>query len=466
MTYKCHSILRLDGRSSHQLGSRLITLAFLWVEMLGFALGASGGEEVSYCKQIAPLLEEHCLACHGAKKSEGGYRVDSYDALITPGESGATPVSSTDTEPQTSELLRRLTSLDISERMPLEQKPLSDQQIQLFEAWIKSGAPFDGKDPKDPLWLTIPAVRTDDLPNRIPHAMPIAAMVFSANGDHILVGDYHALTEWSVADRTLHRKIPNMAERILAMAMSADGKLLAVGGGSPGRRGDVRLVDVDTGNILNIVAQSSDVVFDLAFRPGHPQLAVACADSSIRIIDLETSKVVKVLSSHSDWVTAVAWNDDGSKLASASRDKAAKIFDATSAELLASFHEHEGPVQGIAFLPGGQQLVSVGSDKMLYRWEAAGGRSLLDLELSGEPSKLIRVEGGVLIPCSTGETQFFDIGSNTILTSLPGHTDWVLSATYHAATGRIATGSFDSEVRFWNAADRTLIETWKPQPNP
>jgi len=34
---------------------------------------------VSFRKDVAPILQENCLACHGPKKAEGGYRVDSFE---------------------------------------------------------------------------------------------------------------------------------------------------------------------------------------------------------------------------------------------------------------------------------------------------------------------------------------------------------------------------------------------------
>ena len=34
---------------------------------------------VSFRKDLAPILQENCLACHGPKKAEGGYRVDSFE---------------------------------------------------------------------------------------------------------------------------------------------------------------------------------------------------------------------------------------------------------------------------------------------------------------------------------------------------------------------------------------------------
>jgi hypothetical protein len=43
--------------------------------------------QVSFKKDIAPVLINNCLACHGPKKAEGSYRIDTYERAIAPGES-------------------------------------------------------------------------------------------------------------------------------------------------------------------------------------------------------------------------------------------------------------------------------------------------------------------------------------------------------------------------------------------
>ena len=81
------------------------------------------------------------------------------------------------------------------------------------------------------------------------------------------------------------RRIRNIGQRVYHLSFSADGKTLAVACGEPGKSGEVRLVDFDTGEVVGVVARSSDVALDVAFRPGSNTLAVASADSLIRLVD-------------------------------------------------------------------------------------------------------------------------------------------------------------------------------------
>jgi mono/diheme cytochrome c family protein len=103
-------------------------------------------EPVSFRKQVAQLLLDNCLACHGPKKAEGGYRIDAYERLIKAGDSDEVAV--TPSKLDASELFRRIATDDESERMPLEGDPLPAEQIALIKQWIEEGAKFDGEDPK------------------------------------------------------------------------------------------------------------------------------------------------------------------------------------------------------------------------------------------------------------------------------------------------------------------------------
>ena len=39
-------------------------------------LASEASAQVSFKKDIAPVLINNCLACHGPKKAEGSYRID------------------------------------------------------------------------------------------------------------------------------------------------------------------------------------------------------------------------------------------------------------------------------------------------------------------------------------------------------------------------------------------------------
>jgi hypothetical protein len=88
---------------------------------------------------MQPILQDKCVACHGAEKAEGGLRLDSYSALLKGSKAG--PVLLTDKKEDSTLLKRLRLPLQHKEHMPPEGKPQpTTDEISLLQWWIHSGA--------------------------------------------------------------------------------------------------------------------------------------------------------------------------------------------------------------------------------------------------------------------------------------------------------------------------------------
>ncbi len=425
-------------------------------------IAESDGQPVSFRNQVASILLENCVACHGPKKAEGGYRIDTFDELLKPGDTGEIPLVVAASA--SGELIRRITASDKSERMPADAEALTKVQIDLLSRWLVEGATFDGDKRNAPLHLVAPPKVYPEPPATYATPVPVTALAFSPDGSQLVVGGYHEIMVWHTADGTLTKRIKNIGQRVYALVFLADQKTIAVGCGEPGRNGEVRLMDFESGQLKGVVARTSDVVLDLALRPNSNELAIASADGLIRIVDTETLAELRTIANHADWVTAIAWSDDGTRLASASRDKSAKVFDATNGELLVSYPGHAAAVRGVAFLPDGKQLVSTGTDKKLHRWELEGAKKVVEVPLGGEAYKMIRGDTFVFVPSADNQLRAINLSDNNVAHTLTGYQDWVSSIAYHAGTHRVAGGAMNGEVRLWNATDGAFLRNWIAKP--
>ena len=97
--------------------------------------------EVSFSREIQPILAAKCLKCHGPDKAEAGLRLNEESVAKKSLESGATAVTSG--RPEASELVRRIESSG-DDRMPPEGKPLSPREQELLRKWISEGAKWEG----------------------------------------------------------------------------------------------------------------------------------------------------------------------------------------------------------------------------------------------------------------------------------------------------------------------------------
>jgi hypothetical protein len=419
-------------------------------------------DPVLFSRDIASLLQENCLACHGPKKAEGGYRVDTFAELVKPGDSGEVPVPHG--EQVGEELLRRLVTDDESERMPAELEPLQKEEIELVRRWIAEGAKFDGPSPAMPLFLVAPPRQFAPAPQSYAHPVPVTALVFTPDGQQVVSGGYHELIVWDAITGALVRRIGNLGQRIFSLAFDETGATLAVACGEPGIAGEIRLIDWQSGNVVSVLARCGDSTLDVAFRPASDQLAAAAADGSIRIVDWKTGMEVRTIASHADAVTAIAWSGDGKRLASASRDKSSKVFDVETGDLLASYAGHAAAVRGVAMTTDGLQVISVGGDNKLHRWEVEGAKKIAEVGLGGEAHRLVQHQDQIWIPCADHRVRRFDLSNNAIALTLEGHQDWVLSVAWSGTTGTVASADYAGQVKVWNAADWTAKQSWIAKP--
>lgn len=92
---------------------------------------------VDFGRDIAPIFNRKCHACHGAQQQMSGLRLDSRSAAIRGGYSGAVikPGNSMD-----SKLIHLVAGLDAKVVMPPAGEKLTPEQIGLLRAWIDQGA--------------------------------------------------------------------------------------------------------------------------------------------------------------------------------------------------------------------------------------------------------------------------------------------------------------------------------------
>jgi hypothetical protein len=100
-------------------------------------------KDLTYAKDIKPILEKACLNCHGPEKPKSKYRVDSREAMIKGGDSEEAAIIPGKSEK--SPLILYAADLVVDMEMPPTDKrekypAWTKEQIALVRAWIDQGA--------------------------------------------------------------------------------------------------------------------------------------------------------------------------------------------------------------------------------------------------------------------------------------------------------------------------------------
>lgn len=101
------------------------------------ALGADPAAKLDFKKDIAPILSQHCLECHGAEKQRGGLRLDRGDLAMRGSDTGAVLVPG---KPEASLLVQIITTGRDGKTMPPKGEKLSREKVERIQQWIREGA--------------------------------------------------------------------------------------------------------------------------------------------------------------------------------------------------------------------------------------------------------------------------------------------------------------------------------------
>ncbi|WP_190809797.1 PSD1 and planctomycete cytochrome C domain-containing protein [Flagellimonas sp. S3867] len=109
----------------------LFSLVFLWNLL-------KPSKEVDFSAEIKPILNKHCITCHGGVKKNGGFSLLFEEEAFANTESGKPAIIPGNASG--SEFIKRLKEEDPELRMPYEKPKLSDEEIDLLTKWVNQGA--------------------------------------------------------------------------------------------------------------------------------------------------------------------------------------------------------------------------------------------------------------------------------------------------------------------------------------
>jgi WD40 repeat protein len=462
----------------------LVYLLTTTLSGLGSAESAPAAEP-TYWQDVRPILRKHCTVCHSERnvrelEVSGGLVMDTYAAVTKNAKKPLVAGKSAD-----SLLVQVITTTDANMRMPLGGKPLPDDAVTVLRAWIDSGMKEGTRPDADPTIIAT-APRTRKLPVVLTTTTtpptgalgpgtpaplqlslpvgplaPVAAVTFSPDGKLLAAGAYGRVTVWDTATLQPVKTLTNVLGAVNDLRFSPDGTRLAVSGGQPSAKGDLRLYNVADWKLLAVLGGHEDVVNSVAFSPDGKRLASASFDKTVRLWDAATFKPEKTFTDHSDFVYAVAFGPDGNWIASASKDRSVKVFDLATGKSRRTFSGAEQEVMAVAISPDGQSVVSSGGEPALVWWNAKTGEKVRSQGGHG---------GGVQELCFSrdGKVVASAGGDGTLrtwdaATGKPARSMAVGSLVYACGLspdGKVAvSGSFDGLVRLWDVNTGRLLVT-------
>ncbi len=402
------------------------------------------GRPVDFEKDVNPILESNCLACHNVGIAESKLNIETVESILKGGKRGPAVVPKS---PEKS-LLFQVASRSRQPAMPplpnkVEANALTPQQLGVLKQWILEGAKGGASGSGDSIqWQPIPpsmksifavAVspgggrfvaagrvnqivvydvptgrETDRLIDPLLSSIQIDghpmypggaadrdfvhALTFSPDGTLLAAAGYRVVKLWKRPHNVQQQSV-TLAETLTALAVSPDGSLVATA--LADRSIVLRRAE---GTQLRRLNGPTAAITALQFSPDGKTLYAASLDRAWRAWNLPDGTLRRTVSTSSP-LTALALNKSGTQLMVGGTDGTIRI-DATGSEKsqpLREWKAHEKPITSLALVvPAGDKIVSGSEDRSVRIWQIASAKQVVKFDHGGPVNAVaVRPDGQV-----------------------------------------------------------------------
>jgi WD40 repeat protein len=254
---------------------------------------------------------------------------------------------------------------------------------------------------------------------------------------------------WDVTTGAEQFTLPGHIGVVTDVVFTRDGKRLVTGSAD----GTAKVWDVslaDQSGVQTIVENAA--VMDAAFCPKEDCVATA-ADSNVDIWNGSTGTKLTTLEGHRGLVWAIAFSPDGNLLATTNTGSTAQIWNwrpGSKGEPL-TLRGHRGWVFDLAFSADGRHVATASWDSTARIWDANSGVLVDSIPEQNAVLAVAYSRDGKYLALATGKiAQILDAHTYRRVSTLEGHTGFILAVDFSADGKRVATVASDSTVRIWN----------------
>lgn len=450
-------------------------------------------EPVDFQKDILPILQRNCLACHSANDRQGDLVLESPEGMLKGGDHGPVLKPNSGLE----SLMIKLAAHQQEPVMPpakndVNAKNLTPDELGLLRLWIDQGAKGSGMNaglsPKN--WRTLS-----------PNIGPVQSVAVSSDGQYAFASRSNRLAIYHVPTGRLvttlsdpglaqysNSKEMGIAHRdlIQSMAVNNDGDMLASGAFREvklwQRPRDVQTAKMETGNPVAAIALSPDRKF----------LATHTAGFAIQLWDPSNGQLVRTWPAHTNTITSLKFDPRSNQLLSTSADQSIKFWDPLDGKLLGII-DHATAANQADWVPSGPSvdgkdsvanwIVSGGLDPVAQIWRSPNSVPVKHDAAVGFSEKVVWGARGdrALMHSADGMLRVVEIRRDDSVnqkTSLAAVTNWkamkqplVAAALLENAetdpakrlisSVRAATLSSDNYVQLWSLPQHDPLDEWR-----
>jgi mono/diheme cytochrome c family protein/predicted nucleic acid-binding Zn-ribbon protein len=377
---------QIDHRNSVKSSA---SLACLLIAAACAASIAQGEDKVTYDDHVAAIFRARCSTCHNPTAKKADLDVTNYLKLMQGGASGAS-VTPGDAD---SSYLFSLVARTSQPYMPQNADKLPDAEIDLLRRWINGGAlenagskaakpkpkiamSSQGASSKRPDVIPMPPHMVLEPAFRTAHPTMARSLATSPWAPLVAVTGQKQVLLYNTKTLDLLGVYPFPEGQPNVVRFSRDGKLLLAGGGQPAASGKVVVWDIATGDRVFEIGKELDAVLAADISADHKLIALGGPQRVVRVYSTETGELKYELTKHTEWVLTAEFSPDGVLLATSDRNGGLFVWEADTGHEYLTLAGHTAAVNAIEWRDDSNILASASEDATVCLWEMENGTAV------------------------------------------------------------------------------------------
>jgi WD40 repeat protein len=435
----------------------------------------------TYEQHVLPIFREKCCGCHNADKKAGGLDLTSYQQMMAGGNSGDVLDAG---NPQNS-YLWQVVSHDSEPTMPPDADRIPEAMLSVITKWIaggileRDGAKPVAKKAGSSLALDAGAIVKPEGPPVMPPRLPlepvshglrpttILALAASPHGDFAALGGRQQVLLVGAGSRELIGVLPFPEGDCTTLRFSRSARLLLAGGGMAAKSGRVVIWDVSTAQRLMELGDEYDEILAADLSADQRLVALGGPAKVVRLLTTSDGVVESEIRKHTDWITSVAFSPDSVLLATGDRAGNLFLWESFGARHWGDLKGHTSGITGIDWRADGLMLATASEDGTIHLWEADGSKKVKSWAAHGGGASQVRwLADGRLV--STGRDRAVKLwkADGALERQLGVLPDVGTAVTVTSDTAVVIAGDWGGTVEVFQTADGTKLGVIDANPPP
>jgi hypothetical protein len=441
----------------------------------------------NYEDDVKPVFARRCFGCHSAGEMRSGLNLETYAGVLKGGSSGDVVIAA---RAASSMLYRAVAREDGAPQMPLGQAKLPDAEIALIREWIQGGLLETAMSlPKGPVGPSVvysgsalnkpagsPAMPEglSALALKEPaRAHPVTALAASPWAPLVAISGHERVYLYDLAKSAAAGELAFPEGVPYVLRFSRDGATLLAAGGRGVQLGKVTLFDVRSGKRTATVGEEHDIVLAADVTADGKLVALGGPGKVVKVYSVADGKLRYEIKKHTDWITALEFSPDGTRLATGDRSGGIYLWETSAGGTVGSLADHKDAITSLSWRGDGMLLASGSEDGQLIVWNVSDGFPMATVAKAhlpkAAPGQYGTIPGGVLSVQFASDGRIVSVGRDaTIRTwSADGKArgaspanDALLTKVAASGDGKLAiAGDYNGKVIVWDGGKVTVLRS-------